>query len=345
MLLMKDELNEQLQSHLANRYLYRVWDKQNHSYLTGALQLTKANEQTNYYAITSPTGKPDNYVLEQAVGYTDANQKPIFENDICTLSSTKEIIGHKYPKRQLNLGYFLVSFAPSSGSYVLYGDETEKFSQVDLNNATVVGNANENPELLSKIDLTQYYHDYPKKLSIKSFDRRLPAFKRNLDHFVALAQRKGGKGGTNRYLALLNQYQGTFYRLPDAPVAIYASEDYCTVIACVCYKDHGRGRMHYRVALSSVFSWKDIDEDFAALLKQHAITKREPQRMHIKSGSSFDQVITEMIIDKLLGIGVSMFYQSQAAYGKKYLDEQVIRQLVKRDVWNYQQRKENKTIK
>lgn len=38
-------------------------------------------------------------------------------------------------------------------------------------------------------------------------------------------------------------------------------------------------------------------------------------------------------------------YQSEAACGNGYLDEQVICQLVKRDVWNYQQQKENKTVK
>lgn len=89
---MNNKLNEQLQLHLANRYLYRVWDKQNHSYLTEALQLTKTSEQANYYAITSPTGKPDNCVLEQAVGYTDADQKPISENDIFVLSSSIKTI-------------------------------------------------------------------------------------------------------------------------------------------------------------------------------------------------------------------------------------------------------------
>lgn len=317
------QLNDyELQSHLANRYLYRIWDKRSQNYLSSTLLLTKDNSKVDYYAITMPSDKVQNYTLEQTVGYTDATDRPIFENDICLLPGNAKATDC----------YFLVSFAPSKGYYALYGETVESFANVDLDELKVVGNINKDDNLLSKINLIKYYHDYPDKLNINRFLQHQNSFNRILNQFIDNTKRKGN---IDKQLAMLSQYQGKLYRLPEVPAAIYASKDYCTVLACVSYPI--RGRRRYRAALSKAYPWEVIDTDFAFLLKKHAILSRNHNRMHVKCNQNnplLDEATTMMIERKLLGIGIAMYYHSLDAYKIKYdyFDDQVIHKLVKEDV-------------
>ena len=127
----------------ANRFNFRVWDKNNKCFSTGLLLTRKGIlKEVDFEEGTITTVNQTNYELMQSTGLVDKNGKEIYEEDILKFISEGRIIT------------FRIYFDKKRDCLCARALNDAIDCQIDkqfCSNKIVIGNTYENPELLEEI--------------------------------------------------------------------------------------------------------------------------------------------------------------------------------------------------
>ena len=128
----------------ADRFNFRVWDRENKCFSTGLLLTRKGVlKEVDFETGTITTVDQINYEIMQSTGLVDKNGKEIFEGDFLKDNETGDILNVQWREDGACFG---VSINENWQDY-----DWRDFGELDmydLENLEIIGNEYENPELL-----------------------------------------------------------------------------------------------------------------------------------------------------------------------------------------------------